>query len=106
MQEFLRNSQIDLLLAEDAASALRIAEQSEPDLFLLDLNLPDMSGFDLLAKIRATAWGSNKPVIAISADHMQPTRDRALESGVAEFVPKPINLARLNAVLSRYAPHG
>lgn len=106
MQEFLRDSEIDLLLAEDATSALRIAEQAKPDLFLLDLNLPDMSGFDLMAKLRATAWGSNKPVIAISADHMQPTRDRALESGVAEFVPKPINLARLNAVLSRYAPHG
>ncbi|MFZ5628455.1 MAG: PAS domain S-box protein [Spirochaetota bacterium] len=106
MQEFLRDSEIDLLLAEDATSALKIAEQAKPDLFLLDLNLPDMSGFDLMARIRATDWGSNKPVIAISADHMQPTRDRALESGVAEFVPKPINLARLNAVLSRYAPHG
>lgn len=103
MQEFLRRSQIELYVAEDAGTAMEFGKQANPDLVLLDLNLPDMSGFDLMARIRQTPWGSDKPVIAVSADHLPPTRERAFDSGAAEFVAKPIDLQLLQQVIGRFA---
>ena len=94
------------LMAASGAECLRVARREVPDLILLDLNLPDMSGFDLLGQVRKTAWGAAMPVIAVSADQVQPTIDKAYASGVADFVPKPIDLNRLEKILSRYTSRG
>lgn len=81
---------IRLLTAGQGSFGLDLAQAHGPDLVLLDLNLPDMPGQDVLARLRADPATSNIPVIVISAD-ATPRRIAALiEAGAFAFVTKPL----------------
>jgi PAS domain S-box-containing protein len=87
----------DLLLitADDATTGLDVAREQRPDLVLLDLNLPDMHGGDLLDLLRADAQTRAIPVIAVSADAMPAQIDALLARGVLDYLTKPIDVERL-----------
>lgn len=86
---------IRLLTAERGSVALDLAQTDRPDVVLLDLNLPDMSGQDVLARLREEPATSDIPVIVISAD-ATPRRVAALiEAGAYAFVTKPLAIRDL-----------
>jgi DNA-binding response OmpR family regulator len=98
------------LPAPSAADALRLCHYKAPDLLLLDLNLPDASGLDVLREIRAAegATGSfdpDLPVIVLSGRGTDTDRLRGLECGADDYVVKPFAIgeivARIGAVLRR-----
>ena len=98
------------LPAPSAADALRLCHFKQPDLLLLDLNLPDAPGLDVLREIRASegATGSYDPelaVIVLSGRGTDADRVRGLESGADDYVVKPFAVpevvARVRAVLRR-----
>lgn len=88
----------------DAEAGLRAIEREVPDLVLLDLMLPDRSGFDVLAALRRR---SQVPVIVITAKALGEDKVRALDLGADDYVTKPFwsdeLTARMRAVLRRYA---
>jgi two-component system, OmpR family, KDP operon response regulator KdpE len=92
-----------VLEAESATDALKIATFSQPDLIILDLNLPDLHGMEVLERIRS--W-SNVPVIILSVVSAEDEKVRLLQAGADDYVVKPFGmaelLARSEAALRRY----
>jgi len=93
----------DPLLAVDGASCLKIAVAERPDLILLDLMLPDMSGIEVLSRLRADPLTRRIPVIMFSAGRDGAARMAALQAGADDFLTKPIDdqtlLARLRSFM-------
>jgi len=91
--------------ASDGASGLRTARTSRPDLILLDLMLPGMSGFDFCRALRKS---SRVPIIMITAKDAEVDKIVGLELGADDYITKPFSvrevLARVNAVMRRTAP--
>ncbi|MCL1812885.1 MAG: response regulator [Treponema sp.] len=98
----LKNIQLQLsdtyqvLLAKSGAQALQICLQRVPDLILLDVDMPEMDGFETLSRIKASVILSRIPVIFLTANHDIATEVRALESGVVDFITKPVEKSILN----------
>jgi len=91
--------------ARDGATGLRTARTARPDLILLDLMLPGMSGFDFCRALRRS---SRVPIIMITAKDAEIDKIVGLELGADDYITKPFSvrevLARVNAVLRRSAP--
>lgn len=98
----LRARHYEVDIAADGASALHLAAHAHPDLVLLDLGLPDMSGVDVIAGIRG--W-SRVPILIVSARQESRSKVEALDAGADDYVTKPFGmdelLARLRAALRR-----
>lgn len=82
-------------IAPDAETGLRLHSEGSPDLVLLDLMLPGMSGFDFLRRVGDRS--SRAPVIVISARDAETDIVRALDLGASDYVKKPFALAELLA---------
>ena len=80
--------------------ALAGARVSPPDAALLDIELPGINGFDVLAGLRAESDGAKLPVIAVTASVMDQDRRRILAAGFDAYVPKPISIQHLVATLN------
>ncbi len=94
--------QFRLCIATTGVEARKVVATINPWLLLLDLNLPDIHGIDLLAQLREDHPLMNVDAIAVSADATQQTIDRALTSGFAAYWVKPVNLDTIrNALLRR-----
>lgn len=81
--------------AENAKIALELIENNQFDLILLDFNLPDIPGQELIQMIQKTKAGQNIPIIAITANALPETRIIALSSGFSEFISKPYQTEEL-----------
>jgi len=106
----LAASGYDPLLASDGASCLTIARSQRPDLILLDLMLPDMSGIEVLSQLRADPLTRRIPVIMFSAGQDRSARMAALQAGADDFLAKPIDdqtlLARLRSFMRAHETVG
>jgi two-component system, cell cycle response regulator DivK len=89
----------DIDLASDGETAVEIALAKRPDLILMDIGLPRLSGLDAVRAIRAEA--PRTPVIAVSSRVMPGDRERAIEAGCDDFVAKPIDDERLVELVGR-----
>lgn len=81
--------------AADGLVGLEIAARMQPDLILLDINLPEMDGYDLARRFRDTPGLQQVPILAITANVMQGDRERTLEAGCDGYIQKPIDVDRL-----------
>ena len=101
----LRARGYDVLPARDGRTAVDACHDDEPDVVLLDLGLPDLSGVEVLRAIRA--W-SQVPVIVLSARHGSDDKVEALDVGADDYVTKPFGmdelLARVRAAVRRGVP--
>jgi two-component system alkaline phosphatase synthesis response regulator PhoP len=89
---------LEVMMAEDGIEALRIVEQSRPDLILLDLLLPKMNGYDVCREIRSMV--DYKPyIIILTARGHNADREQASASGADNFMTKPFNPSALIAQL-------
>lgn len=81
--------------AVDGPSGLRAAQESLPDLILLDISLPEMDGYDLARRFSEIADLQDVPILAITANVMKGDRERALAAGCDGYIPKPIDIDQL-----------
>jgi DNA-binding response OmpR family regulator len=86
--------------ADSAGEALARLSEARPDLMLLDINLPDRSGWDILREVRSRGW--NVPVVIISAVRVSPARLE--EFRPLAFLPKPFPLEALLRVVEDARP--
>ena len=102
----LAQGALDVSVAGDGASALRLAAAGHFDAVLMDLHLPDMDGFEVTRRLRAA--GVTAPVLALTASAMPMEREQCERAGMVAFVTKPIDLDTLHeallAVFARSAP--
>lgn len=92
-------SSIKLLTAGTAEEGLTIAEESLPDLILMDIKLPGIDGVAATTLLRGNDATRNIPIVAISADAMKEDIDRALSAGCSAYLTKPIDLQALYEVI-------
>ena len=88
-----------LLDAMNAELGLEIARRERPDLILLDINLPDMDGFAAIVQLKAWPETATIPVIAVTANAMKRDIERGKTAGFADYLTKPIDIARLHQIL-------
>ncbi len=100
--ELLQTSGYSAVIADSGEVALTEISNAQPDLVLLDMNLPDMNGLDLLRQVRAS---SLLPMIVLSGASHERTKVVALEEGADDYVVKPFSpeelIARVHALLRR-----
>jgi len=90
----------EVLEAADGREAVRQAEQSIPDLVLLDLHMPILDGYAVLQRLRRDARFASVPFVALPANAMQGERERALAAGFSVYITKPVDLVLLRAQLA------
>ena len=83
------------ITAVDGVEAMRMVEQERPDLVLLDVMMPRMSGFEVCQKIKSDPATRDIAVIMVTALNEVPDYERAVESGTDDFLSKPVNKIEL-----------
>jgi two-component system, cell cycle response regulator DivK len=87
----------EVITAMDGAQAVALALAQLPDLILMDMGLPILSGWQATAQIKAAASTRMIPIVALTAYAMAEDRDRAYTVGCDEFETKPVNFTQLKA---------
>ena len=87
--------------ATTGAIALEMVRNEKPDLILLDINLPEMDGFEVLKRLQANPGTKDIPVIAVTAAAMPAEVERGLQAGFKEYITKPIDIATVLRAIER-----
>ncbi|HSA99651.1 MAG TPA: response regulator [Anaerolineales bacterium] len=95
-----------LLEAANGLTGLAVAEQETVDLILLDINLPDIDGYEVARRLRSSAKTAlaHIPIIAITANALKGDAEKALEAGCDVYMSKPINIRELWARVEAFVP--
>ena len=100
----LRRAGCEVAEAKNGLEALRLVEASVPDLVIMDIQMPELDGYETVARMRADARLERVPIVGLSAYAMASDRDRALQSGFTGYIEKPIELGTFVQELSAYLP--
>lgn len=95
------HGRIELQVAEDGAEALALVRDWVPHVLVLDAHLPDMSGYEVLARLRDVPGMQDVPAFMCSADAMEEDLERATVAGFVGYWTKPIDIARVMRDLDR-----
>ncbi len=91
----------EVIEAADGEEAVVKANSFPVDLVLLDLQMPKMDGFSVLAELRKNPQFASTPIVALTASAMQGDRERALAAGFSAYIAKPVNLIFLRSEIER-----
>lgn len=89
-------------VAPTGLEGLRLAQANKYDLFLLDVNLPDMLGWDIARTLRGMDQYKSAPIIVMTAEDNLETRKVSLRSGCNIYLPKPIDIDALQDLFNMY----
>lgn len=92
----------DCLMAADVPEARAIISRRRPDLVLLDLSLPGVSGWEYAKELRADPATADLPVVALSAYARPEDRERALQAGCNDYMAKPYRFPELLALIEHH----
>jgi PAS domain S-box-containing protein len=87
-----------------ARHGLELAQGLQPEVMLLDIGLPDMSGYELAATIRATQWGRETILVAVTGWGQEADRERAFRCGFDHHLTKPVSTDALESLLQSLRP--
>lgn len=88
------------ITADSGSEALEQLENTRVDLMITDLNMPEMSGFTLMEKVRSTEKFKNLPIIMLSATGLEQAPEVAAQKGATGFMSQPVSTWELNRVVS------
>ena len=104
--EFLmQQAGFDVLTAEDGESALNAVQTQQPDLVLLDISLPGISGFDVLETLRQDPRFARLPVIMLTAHGREVEKEKGLALGADDYVTKPFSTQALVETVKNLLPN-
>lgn len=96
LSSYLGAQDMEVIVARNGEEALiKMMEQPRPDIVLLDMMMPVMDGYEALRVIRQEEKYSGIPVIAVTAKAMKGDREKCLEAGAHDYMPKPVNITAL-----------
>src|SRR6202161_1268173 len=101
-----RKAGYSVAVAVNGKEALRMSEEEQFDAILMDVQMPEMDGFEATAAIRrkeARAGVEYTPIIAMTAPAMNGDRERCIEAGMDDYISKPINSKALFEMLNVYS---
>jgi PAS domain S-box-containing protein len=98
--------EITLIVAMQGTLGIDLAREHDPSLILLDLNLPDVPGDEVLRRLKADPRTADTPVVVISADATAGQLDRLRANGAADYLSKPFDVTRFLAIVDQSAQRG
>lgn len=101
---FLEGESCQILSAETAEAGLRLARAERPDLILMDVHLPGVTGYEATRRLKADPATAAIPVVALTANAMRGDEARAREAGCDAYLTKPLETRLLRETLRRYLP--
>ncbi|MFT3894951.1 MAG: PAS domain S-box protein [Anaerolineales bacterium] len=99
--EYLDASGYYIVVAHDGFEAIEKAKVINPDIILMDIQMPAMNGLEAMRLLRADARFTNTPIIALTALAMPGDRERCLSAGADEYMSKPVSLRELTQTIKR-----
>jgi len=92
VRRLLQSADFEVVEAENAFQAITQLRSLRPDLILMDINMPDVDGYTLTAKLKSVPGIQHIPIIAITANAMRGDREKSLRAGCDGYIEKPINI--------------
>ena len=102
VRRILLSEDYSLLEATDAIDALNILKTAQPDLILMDINMPDMDGYTLTAKIKSLPGFERLPILAVTANVMRGDKEKTLEAGCDGYIQKPLDVEQLTREIEKF----
>jgi two-component system phosphate regulon response regulator PhoB len=100
----LEDDRVRMVEAPDGATALLLAAELEPELVLLDVNLPDMSGLEVCRRLRREPKLTGVPIVMLTAAAQQDDITRGLRAGASQYLTKPFSPVRLLSIVEALLP--
>ena len=101
---YLESHGFQVMLARNGLEAVQMAKQHQPDLILMDIQMPQMNGLTAIHQIRADAQTCSIPIVALTALAMPGDLDRCLGAGATDYLSKPFQLQRLLEIIAQHMP--
>jgi two-component system cell cycle response regulator DivK len=92
----------ELLEAVDGPTGLKVAAENPPDLILMDINLPELDGYEVTSRLKMAPKLAQVPVIAMTANVMRGDREKSLAAGCDGYIQKPIDIDLLPEQVARF----
>ncbi len=95
LEAWLADEDYEVLIATDGQDTLRVVESGQPDLILLDIMMPRMSGYEVCEKLKSDPETSDIPVLMVTALNEMGDIEKAVQAGCDDFLTKPVNQLEL-----------
>ncbi len=92
----------EVIEAVDGQSGMQQAAEAKPDLILMDINLPEVDGYEVTARLKQLPGLSRIPIIAVTANVMKGDREKTLAAGCDGYIQKPIDIDLLPGQIERF----
>ena len=92
IKRVLESEGFTVIEAENGLAGIEAAEAERPDLILMDINLPDIDGYECSTRIRRHGILMHTPIVALTANVMEGDRQKALDAGLDGYIPKPVDI--------------
>jgi two-component system phosphate regulon response regulator PhoB len=100
----LEDDRVRIVVATDGQEALAVAHFEQPDLILLDVNLPDFSGLEVCRRLRAEARTRDAKIVMLTAAAQRDDVERGRAAGADEYLTKPFSPVRLLTLVDSLVP--
>ena len=104
VRDLLKRTKYQLIEAHDGEAGVATALEKKPDLILMDIQLPKISGMEAMRRIRAEASMADTPIIAITSFALSGDEQKAKEAGATAYLAKPYSPFDLLKLVRQYAP--
>ncbi len=91
---------VQVIHAETGEEGIRLFKENKVDMALLDLNLPDMDGFEIVKAFKSI--NANIPIVAQTAYAMNNEKHKCMELGCVDFFLKPLNIKKIETIINKY----
>jgi two-component system cell cycle response regulator DivK len=102
VRRVLEASGFAVIEAENGPSGVQLAQREGPDLILMDINLPEMDGFEVTARLKQLEALAHIPIVAMTANVMKGDREKTLAAGCDGYIQKPIDVDLLPEQIRRF----
>jgi two-component system, cell cycle response regulator DivK len=102
VRRVLQSEGYTVIEANDGPSGIQTATAQTPDLILMDINLPDVDGYEITARIKQLPGLARVPVIALTANVMKGDREKTLAAGCDGYIQKPIDIDQLATQIEHF----
>jgi CheY-like chemotaxis protein len=101
----LERGKVNVVSADGGVAALTILDQNtDIDLVLMDIMMPVMNGYETIAEMRKRPRSAEMPIIAVTGKVIGGERQRCLDAGASDYIPKPVDTAELLTALGKWFP--
>lgn len=101
LKNALKDTGHEILEATCGQEGIDRAEECQPDLIMLDITMPDLSGIEVLEHLRTNGRNAQTPVIMLTAESDEKTVQKASALGVSGYIPKPFSIDKVMEAVSR-----